>query len=38
MGRKILVVDDDRDLVDSLCEALEVEGFSVLKAYDGVQC
>jgi two-component system alkaline phosphatase synthesis response regulator PhoP len=38
MGRKILVVDDDRDLVDSLGEALEVEGFSVVKAYDGVQC
>jgi two-component system alkaline phosphatase synthesis response regulator PhoP len=38
MGRKILVVDDDRDLVESLGEALEMEGFNVVKAYDGVQC
>ena len=38
MKKKILVVDDDRDLVECMADALEVEGFNVVKAYDGVQC
>jgi len=37
MGQRILVVDDDRDLVESLGEALGLEGYEVISAYDGVQ-
>jgi DNA-binding response OmpR family regulator len=33
----ILVVDDDRLLVDTLAIWLEDEGFTVLRAYDGLQ-
>ncbi len=32
---KILVVDDEKDLVDLLAYNLEKEGFQVLRAYDG---
>jgi two-component system alkaline phosphatase synthesis response regulator PhoP len=32
---KILVVDDERDIVDLVSYNLEKEGFKVLKAYDG---
>jgi phosphate regulon transcriptional regulator PhoB len=35
MNRKILVVDDEKDIVDLISYNLEKEGFSVLKAYDG---
>jgi len=38
MGKRILVVDDDRDLVETLTESLEAEGFEVLAAHDGVEC
>lgn len=34
---KILVVDDDRDLVEALRLALETAGFIVVAAYDAVQ-
>jgi len=37
MGKKILLVDDDHDLVETLAEALEAEGYNVVYAYDGVQ-
>ena len=33
---KILVVDDERSLVDLVRSYLEAEGFAVLAAYDGV--
>jgi CheY-like chemotaxis protein len=33
--RTILVVDDDRDIVDTLCDILELEGWHTLRAYDG---
>ncbi len=35
MTRKILVVDDEKDIVDLISYNLEKEGFSVVKAYDG---
>src|SRR3989338_5031088 len=34
-GKKILVIDDEQDLVDMLEITLESEGYEVLKAYDG---
>lgn len=33
--RTVLVVDDDRDIVDSLCELLQLAGYRTLSAYDG---
>ena len=33
--QKILVCDDDRDIVDSLEIYLQQEGYEVYKAYDG---
>jgi len=35
MPERILVVDDEKDLVDLVSYNLEKEGFAVLKAYDG---
>ena len=32
---KILIVDDEQDIVDLLSYNLEKEGFSIVKAYDG---
>ena len=32
----ILVVDDDKDIVDSTCIYLQAAGYGVLKAYDGL--
>ena len=32
---KILVCDDDREIVDAIEIYLEQEGFEVIKAYDG---
>ncbi len=36
MDRTVLVVDDDRHIVDVLAEVLESEGYTVRKAYDGM--
>ena len=33
----ILVVDDDREIVDSISIFLSAEGYGVLKAYDGIE-
>jgi len=33
---KILIVDDNRDFCDSLKDVLEIEGYDVLTAYDGL--
>ena len=32
----ILVTDDDRDIVNAIAKLLELEGYSVIKAYDGL--
>lgn len=34
-GRKVLVVDDDKSLVELISANLEAAGFEVVKAYDG---
>lgn len=33
----ILVVDDDREIVNSLGKLLELEGYCIYKAYDGME-
>ena len=33
----VLVVDDDRDLCEALCELCEDEGFTALAAYDAME-
>lgn len=33
--RTIMVVDDDRDIVETLCDILELRGWNTLRAYDG---
>lgn len=35
MSRKVLIVDDEKDIVDLLAFNLDKEGYAVLKAYDG---
>ena len=35
MPKKILVVDDEKDIVDLITYNLEKEGFATIKAYDG---
>jgi len=35
MAKKILIVDDDRDLVESLSQALKMNGYDVVAAYSG---
>ena len=37
MSERILVVDDDREIVKAIAILLEKEGYSVLRAYDGMQ-
>lgn len=32
----VLVVDDDRDIVRAIAKLLELEGYNVIKAYDGI--
>lgn len=34
-ARTVLVVDDDRAIVDSVCELLQLVGYRTLVAYDG---
>lgn len=36
MNPQILVADDDRDIVNAISKLLELEGYSVVKAYDGL--
>lgn len=33
----ILVVDDDKDIVGAIAKLLEMEGYKVIKAYDGLE-
>ena len=35
MPKKILLIDDEKDLTDSLAYTLEANNFEVIKAYDG---
>ena len=37
MKKKILIVDDERDIVIILKVALEKEGYEVSEAYDGIE-
>jgi DNA-binding response OmpR family regulator len=37
MAKKILIVDDDPDLVEAVSTILESKGFEVAKAYGGVE-
>lgn len=37
MGKKILVVDDEKSIVDILKLNLQKEGYTVIEAYDGVE-
>jgi DNA-binding response OmpR family regulator len=38
MSKKyVLIVDDDPDLVETVCMMLEDKGYEVGKAYDGVE-
>jgi len=37
MSDKILVVDDDREIVGAIALLLEAEGYTVLRAYDGME-
>ncbi len=37
MAKKILLVDDDRDLVESLKQALTMNGYEVEVAYSGAE-
>lgn len=37
VGRRILVVDDDRVMGESMCSLLEAKGFSVDRRYDGIE-
>ncbi|MCP4129557.1 MAG: response regulator [bacterium] len=37
MGKKILLVDDDKDLVESLTQALKHNGYVVTEAYSGAE-
>lgn len=34
---RILIVDDNREIVDSLGKLLSFEGYDVLEAYDGME-
>ena len=37
MDEKILVVDDDKEIVGAIAASLEREGYQVLRAYDGME-
>jgi DNA-binding response OmpR family regulator len=37
LGENILIVDDDKEIVDAIEFYLKPEGFNVLKAYDGLE-
>lgn len=38
MAKKILVTDDDRDLVEALNTRFKSEGYEVVTAYNGEEC
>jgi DNA-binding response OmpR family regulator len=38
MGKKIMVVDDEQDILSSVGQMLELNGYEVIKASDGRDC
>jgi DNA-binding response OmpR family regulator len=38
IGKKVLVVDDDPDILDAMSMILEAQGYKVVFAHDGVEC
>jgi len=38
MAKKILIVDDDQDQVNSLAHVLKSKGYDIAEAYNGAQC
>ena len=38
MGKKILVVDDDPDILDAISMILESRGYHLIFAHDGLEC
>ncbi|MBM3118328.1 MAG: response regulator [Chloroflexi bacterium] len=38
IGKKVLVVDDDPDILDAVSMILEAQGYEVVLAHDGVEC
>lgn len=36
-GETILIVDDNREIVDSLGKLLKLEGYEIITAYDGLE-
>jgi len=38
MSERILIVDDEKDIVEAVANILELEGFSTLKEYRGYDC
>lgn len=37
VAKKLLMVDDDQDLLNELAESFRLEGYEVLQAHDGVE-
>ncbi|HPB83282.1 MAG TPA: response regulator [Spirochaetota bacterium] len=37
MAKKILIVDDDKDLVETLTHAIKMHGYEVARAYSGAE-
>lgn len=37
MSKKILIVDDDKDLVATLSQAIKMNGYDVIEAYSGAE-
>ena len=37
LNATVLVVDDNRDIVEGIAILLEREGYNIIKAYDGLQ-
>ena len=38
MNKKIMVVDDEEDILFTVCQMLEMSGYDVIKATDGNEC
>ena len=37
LGETILIVDDNKEIVDSLGKLLSLEGYNIVTAYDGME-
>jgi DNA-binding response OmpR family regulator len=38
MSKKIMVVDDEPDILNTVCQMLEMSGYEVIRASDGKEC